>query len=131
MNAVGLHGIRVLLVDDLELIRTALGAVLTALGAAVSVEASAAAALETLTRERPDVLVSDIEMPEHDGLWLIAQVRALPESDGGTTPAVALTGRVSAEDRAEILRAGFQYHLPKPADMARLAGVIALLALKT
>jgi CheY-like chemotaxis protein len=128
---VGLHGIRVLLVDDLALIRTALGAVLTSLGAIVSVEPSAAGALETIRRERPDVLVSDISMPDHDGLWLIAQVRALPEGDGGAIPAVALTGMVSAEDRAEVLHAGFQYHLPRPANMARLAGVIALLALET
>ena len=131
MNAgPALDGIRVLMVDDLEDMTAPLAEILTMFGATVLVEASAGAALATLKRERPDVLLSDISMPEHDGFWLIAQVRSLPEADGGATPAAALTGKVLANDRAQVLRAGFQYHVPKPVDPDHLAGIVALLALK-
>ena len=125
-----LDGIRVLVVDDVLEVREAVGDILMALGATVTLEGHAPDALETLIRERPDVLVSDISMPVHDGFWLITAVRALAERDGGATPAAALTGNVSAEARAAVLRAGFQYHVPKPFDPKHLAGVIALLALK-
>ena len=104
--------------------------VLTHFGATVTAEVSADLALATLMRERPDVLLSDIKMPVHDGLWLIAQVRRLPAHQGGETPAAALTGNVFPEHRATILRAGFQYHVPKPVSAAQLAGIVALLALK-
>lgn len=78
-------------------------------------------------RERPDVLVSDIMMPGEDGYWLIGHVRALPVERGeGQTPAAALTGQTSAADRARVLRAGFQFHLPKPVHPVHLAGVIAI-----
>ena len=125
-----LRGIKVLVVDDNDAVREMLTEVLTDLGATVTAEASADVALATLTRERPDVLLSDIAMPGHDGLWLITQVRRLPAHKGGETPAAALTGNVLAEHRAAILRAGFQYHVPKPFSPAQLAGIIALLALK-
>jgi CheY-like chemotaxis protein len=125
-----LHGIRVLVVDDNDAVREMLVDMLTHLGATVTAEVSADLALATLMRERPDVLLSDIAMPVHDGLWLIAQVRRLPAHQGGETPAAALTGNVMAEHRATILRAGFQYHVPKPFSAAHLAGIVALLALK-
>jgi CheY-like chemotaxis protein len=69
-------------------------------------------------------------MPEKDGYWLISQVRALPAELGGSTPAACLTGRIEAEDRARVLRAGFQYHIPKPVDVRKMLGIVALLALK-
>ena len=125
-----LHGIKVLVVDDDDAVREVLTEVLTDLGATVTADASADLALATLTRERPDVLLSDIAMPGHDGLWLITQVRRLPANEGGETPAAALTGNILAEHRATILRAGFQYHIPKPVSAAQLAGIVALLALK-
>lgn len=87
-------------------------------------------ALTTLQAGRPDVLVSDLEMPEKDGYWLIAQVRALAPERGGTTPAACLTGLVEPEDRAKVLRAGFQYHLAKPVQIETLIGVVSILALK-
>jgi CheY-like chemotaxis protein len=99
-------------------------------GATVSMAETAEKALELLQEWRPAVLVSDIEMPGKDGYWLIAQVRALPAERGGETPAAVLTGRTGPEDRARILRAGFQYHLPKPFDTTALVGVVAILALK-
>jgi CheY-like chemotaxis protein len=79
---------------------------------------------------RPHVLLSDLEMPEKDGYWLIREVRALPPERGGSTPAACLTGRIEAEDRAHVLRAGFQYHIPKPVDVRKMLGIVALLALK-
>ena len=130
MSLPTLHGIKVLVVDDNDAVREMLMDLLTHLGATVTAEVSADLALATLIRERPDVLLSDIAMPDHDGLWLIAQVRRLPVHQGGETPAAALTGNVLAEHRATILRAGFQYHVPKPFSAAQLAGIVALLALK-
>lgn len=83
-----------------------------------------------LRRERPDVLVSDIEMADKGGYWLIGQVRALPPERGGETPAAALTGLPGAEHRASLLRAGFQYDVEKPVELRSLVGVVAILALK-
>jgi CheY-like chemotaxis protein len=125
---VTLHGITILIVDDTDDIRRACMFFLTALGATVMEESSAAAGLRTLVRERPDVLLSDIKMPDHDGLWLIAQIRALPSHQGGNTPAAAITGENTPRDEQVSLSAGFQYHLPKPVDADRLAGVVARLA---
>jgi len=130
MRGPTLYGIKVLVVDDNPLVREMLATGLARFGATVTAEVSADVALATLTRERPDVLLSDIEMPGHDGFWLISQVRILPAHRGGETPAAALTGNVMAEHRATILRAGFQYHVPKPFSAAHLAGIVALLALK-
>ena len=129
-SAPALHGIKVLVVDDNTLVREMLAESLARLGAVVPAEVSADGALATLTRERPDVLLSDIDMPEHDGFWLIAQIRILPAHRGGDTPAVAITGKVLDEDRAAILNAGFQCHVPKPVDLDQLAGIVSLLALK-
>jgi len=125
-----LGGIRVLVVDDCKLVRATVGAMLEHYGAAVTAVGSADEALETLERERPDVLVGDLAMPGRGGYWLIAQIRALPPERGGATPAAALTGFIGPEHRASILRAGFQYHIEKPVTLHKLAGIVALLALK-
>ena len=123
-------GVRVLVVDDCAANRELVTATLERSGATVTAVSCAERALEVVTRERPDVLVSDIEMPDKDGFWLIGQVRALPPQHGGTTPAVALTGLADAENRARVLRGGFQYHVAKPVDIWALVGVVAILALK-
>jgi CheY-like chemotaxis protein len=99
-------------------------------GATVTAVESAREALDALQRERPEVLLSDISMPGEDGYWLIEKVRALPAAHGGATPAAAITSHVTAEDRARVLRAGFQFHIPKPVEMIQLVGVVAVLALK-
>src|SRR5579884_1177872 len=85
----------------------------------------AQAALDELARGSFDVLVSDIGMPEHDGHWLIREVRKLPASRGGRTPAVALTAYARTEDRTAALRAGFDMHLVKPIDPFELHVVLA------
>lgn len=132
MNALGtsLAGVRVLAVDDDDDTRYVTRATLQRYGAVVIESASARNAFDVLRQERPDVLVSDLSMPGEDGYWLIAAVRALSIAQGGGTPAVAVTGHVTPEDRASVLRAGFQFHVAKPVDPHRLVGVVAILALK-
>ena len=130
MNALSLAGIRVLVVDDDDDTRYVTRATLQRHGAIVIESASARNAFDVLRQERPDVLVSDLSMPGEDGYWLIAAVRALSIAHGGGTPAAAVTGHVTAEDRASVLRAGFQFHVAKPVDPDRLVGVVAILALK-
>jgi CheY-like chemotaxis protein len=123
-----LDGVRVLIVDDDEGIRFTVRTLLEQNGAIVTDAPSAEAALALLRRERPDVLLSDLTMPTYDGYWLIHQVRGLPAEVGGATPAAAVTGHAEPEDRARVLRAGFQAHLPKRALPEGLIGTVASLA---
>ena len=125
-----LDGITVLVVDDNRAVLDALVELLTTAGATVIAEESAEEALATLTRERPHVLLSDIAMPGHDGLWLINQVRRLPADQGGETPAIAVTGHVLGDDRCALLSAGFQGHLQKPVAFQDLVMSIRLVALR-
>ena len=78
--------------------------------------------------QAPDVLVSDIGMPQEDGYALIRQVRALGTEAGGDVPAVALTAYARAEDRVKAIRAGFQMHVAKPVEGAELLAMVASLA---
>jgi len=71
------------------------------------------------------VLVSDIEMPGEDGYALIQKVRALAASEGGHTPAVALTAYGRTHDRVLALTAGYDMHIPKPVDPGELTAIIA------
>lgn len=121
-------GLRVLIVDDEPDTREMLAYVLTNCGAQVLTASSAAEGLEALRRERPDVLVSDIGMPEEDGYSFIAEVRKLAKEEGGDTAAVALTVYARAEDRVRAFRSGFQIHIPKPVEPAELVSVVASLA---
>ena len=126
-----LDGVRVLVVDDMRSVRQVVTDILECAGATVTAVDSAEDALEVLQLERPNVLLSDLSMPEgQDGYWLIGQVRALPPERGGTTPAAALTGYTGPEHRASVLRAGFQYHVEMPVGILELTGVVAILALK-
>jgi len=87
-----------------------------------------AEALVALEQHKPDILISDLGMPDEDGYSLISKIRALPSERGGQIPAAALTAYARAEDRMRVLRSGFQFHLPKPVDSAELVTVIASLA---
>ena len=125
-----LDGVRVLVVNDMRPVRQVVTDILECAGATVTAVDSAEDALDILQRERPNVLLSDLSMPEgQDGYWLIGQVRALPPERGGATPAAALTAYTGPEHRASVLRAGFQYHVAKPVGMQELIGVVAILAL--
>lgn len=117
-----------LLVDDDAMVRDVIGRLLVGYGGTVIAVAGAAEALDALPRARPDVVVSDIDMPGENGYALIRTMRALPPDLGGQTPAVCLTGRDAEEDEGHALRAGFQHCLTKPVDARRLVTVVASLA---
>jgi signal transduction histidine kinase/FixJ family two-component response regulator len=123
-----LAGLRVLVVDDEEDTRELIREVLRECGSEVILSRSAAEALDALEQHKPDILVSDLGMPDEDGYSLITRIRALPAERGGQIPAAALTAYARAEDRMRVLRSGFQFHLPKPVDSAELVTVIASLA---
>jgi signal transduction histidine kinase/ActR/RegA family two-component response regulator len=127
-DMVRLDGIRVLVVDDDADARETLNIILAQCGAEVRVSASVPEALSLLQRWRPDVLVSDVGMPDEDGYTLINQVRALKPKPGWNIPAVALTGYAGAEDRSRLLAAGFQLHFSKPVGIQELANAVATLA---
>ncbi|MBA2502021.1 MAG: response regulator, partial [Pyrinomonadaceae bacterium] len=126
-----LDGLRVLVVDDEPDARELLTVVLAQCGAEVTTAASVLDALAALEESRPDVIVSDIGMPEEDGYSLIRQIRALPDDRGGRIPAAALTAYAGAEDRKRALLAGFQLHIPKPVEPTELVAVVATLAGRT
>lgn len=123
-----LENLKVLIVDDELDTRLLISKVLEASGAEVLAIESAVAALEALEQFQPDVLLSDIGLPDEDGYALIARVRRLPPERGGLTPAVALTAYARAEDRTRALQAGFQIHVPKPVSTDELLAVVASLA---
>lgn len=123
-----LDGLRVLVVDNEPDARELLVVLLQRCGAQVSTAGSAHEALALVQAEHPDVLVSDIGMPNEDGFDLIRKVRLLAPESGGLTPAAALTAYGTPEDRARALVAGFQTHVPKPVDPIELAIVVSHLA---
>jgi PAS domain S-box-containing protein len=123
-----LEGLKVLVVDDEADTRELIREVLKECGSEVILSRSAAEALEALEKHRPDILISDLGMPDEDGYSLIAKIRALPSERGGGIPAAALTAYARIEDRMRVLRSGFQFHLPKPVDSAELVTVVASLA---
>ncbi|HEU4326822.1 MAG TPA: PAS domain-containing protein [Roseiflexaceae bacterium] len=127
-ETVPLHGLRVLVVDDQPAIVDLLVELLASDGAVVRACTSAQEALALLRSWRPDLLVSDIAMPEADGYWLIQHVRSLPPDQGGATPALALTAYVRTDDRRRVLAAGFQQYLPKPVEADALREVVGRLA---
>jgi hypothetical protein len=127
----GLKGLKVLLVDDEQMVREMVGTLLESREARVVSVGSAREALVALARELPDVLVSDIGMPVEDGYSLIRQVRSLPAESGGRVPALALTAHARVEDRTRALLAGFHMHLPKPVVQHELLACIATLAGRT
>ena len=121
-----LTGIKVLVVDDEDDSIEIVGRILERKGAEVRTARSMIKALEEFTRFSPQVLITDIGMPEHDGYELLARLRDLP--GGRSVPAVALTAMARNEDRIRALRAGFQVHIVKPVDFAELVAVVQNLA---
>jgi CheY-like chemotaxis protein len=122
-----LAGATLLVVDDEDDSRELLVAILEHEGAVVASASSASIAIERLREQRPDVIVCDIGMPVMDGYGFIREVRAAGESGGGWVPAIALTGYASERDSRDALLAGFQMHMGKPVDPARLVRSIARL----
>lgn len=118
-----LDGIKVLVVDDEPDTRELLKAGLENCGAEVQLADSSSEALQIMESIVPDVLISDIGMPDEDGYDFIRQVRALPLAKGGAVPAIALTAFARVEDRLKALRSGYQMHVPKPVELAELVAV--------
>jgi CheY-like chemotaxis protein len=124
-----LDGVRVLVVDDDSDTRQMLKAVLSECHADVITAASASEAIKEIEQRKPDVLVSDLGMPEHDGYELIKQVRKTESADNAARiPALALTAYAKAEDRVRALAGGYQVHLAKPVEPAEFVLVVANLA---
>jgi len=123
-----LDGLRVLLVDDEPEARQIISTVILRTGAEVKTCESAHEALAKLSEWKPDVILSDIAMPEEDGYSFIRQVRLLPHDKGGDTPAAALTAYARDIDRRQALAAGYQMHIAKPIGASQLISMIARLA---
>ena len=126
--SIDLHGLRIIVVDDELDARELLRSLLTTYGAEVIICSSAGEAFEAVRREKPDLLVSDIGMPNEDGYSLISKIRRLPETEGGKTPAIALTAFARIEDRIHALAQGFQMFVPKPVEPNELIAAIRSLA---
>ncbi|MBD1995129.1 response regulator [Leptolyngbya sp. FACHB-541] len=115
-----LDGLKVLVVDDDGDTLQFLAFLFETYGAEVAAVSSAGDAFQAVLEWRPDILVSDVRMPDEDGCMLIRRIRALPVEQGGQIPAIALTANVRESDRAQALEAGFQEHLSKPVDQDEL-----------
>jgi CheY-like chemotaxis protein/two-component sensor histidine kinase len=122
-----LRGRSVLLVEDDEDSREVIVKMLEECGLRVSQASNTSEALRLLQGERPDLLISDIGMPNEDGYSLIRRLRALSEQEGGQTPAIALTAYARSEDRAKTSSAGFNLHLAKPVGLVELSEALASL----
>jgi CheY-like chemotaxis protein len=123
-----LKGVRVLVVDDEADARDLVATVLRRAGADVLTAVSVAEALAISDRDRPDVLLSDLEMPGEDGYALIRKLRASPDPRLAGMPAAALTAYAGYEDAKRAREAGFEVHLPKPVQSRELVAVLAALA---
>ena len=111
-----LEGTKVIVVDDEADALNLLTTILEQQGAEVESASSASAALRVIERFRPDVIISDIAMPNEDGYSFLEKVRALPDAQLSQVPAVALTAYAREEDRRHTRIAGYHHHISKPFD---------------
>ncbi len=125
--SLNLKGVRVLVVDDDTDTREFVVFVLEQAEASVIWANSADEAFAALTQFKPDILLSDIGMPDIDGYMLMQQVRALPPEQGGQVPAIALTAYAGDFNRKQALAAGFQRHVAKPVEPNELVKAIVTL----
>ena len=120
-----LSGLNVLIVDDDSDTLTLMATALKRRHANVTAVSSAGEAIQAITHKRPDVLVSDIAMPDEDGYGLIKKIRSLENGVSENIPAVAITAYAKDEDRERALSAGFQIYLAKPVELTELISVVA------
>jgi signal transduction histidine kinase/CheY-like chemotaxis protein len=120
-----LAGVKVLLVDDADDTLDVLQQILRHSGATTMAASSAGTALALLEREQPDVIVSDIGMPDVDGFELMRRIRRRAASAGGSIPAIALTAFTRQDDRHKAMQAGFNGYLAKPVEPGSLVAHIA------
>ncbi len=119
-----LTGMKLLVVEDDSDTRTLLKKVLEQCGAKVQAVGSSAEGILAFSRERPDLIISDIAMPGEDGYVCIRKIRDIEAGSLQPIPAIALTAFAQPEDRRRALRSGFQVHVPKPVEPAELLGVV-------
>lgn len=123
-----LEGLRIMVVDDEKDSRELLEDVLSLCSAEILTVASADEALEKISAFDPEIIISDIGMPEKDGYQLIKEIRRREKAQNlKRVPAVALTAYARVEDRMKALSSGFQMHVPKPVEPAELAAVVSSL----
>jgi CheY-like chemotaxis protein len=122
-----LAGVRVLAIDDEEDALGLLRVVLEAAGAEVLTASSATEALRRIAEIKPDVLVTDLGMPQMDGFEFIRRIRSSADPTTREIPAAALTAFARSEDRTKALDSGFEMHLAKPVDPAELVSSVATL----
>lgn len=127
-SPVSLEGIQVLVVDDERDSRDLISRLLADHGASVVTAADADGALAKLKEQPPDLILSDVGMPQKDGYQFIREVRSLPANKGGRTTAIALTAFARSEDRTRAMLAGYQFHMPKPIEPQELIATVARLA---
>jgi PAS domain S-box-containing protein len=123
-----LAGLKILVVDDDADSRDFIAFVLEQDGAEIIALPSAIEAWREFSRAKPDLLVSDIGMPEMDGYTLMRQIRNLPPEQGGNLPAIALTAYAGEADSFQAISAGFQQHISKPIEPNQLVQAVAKLA---
>ena len=128
--AVDLTGLKVLAVDDSEDTRELLTMILDAYGAETRVAASGTEVLANLALFSPDILICDISMPDMNGYDLLQHIRTLPNTEGKSIPAIAVTAFAREEDRQRALTQGFQHHVAKPIKTQELVSAIAQLAMR-
>jgi CheY-like chemotaxis protein len=126
-----LENLKILLVDDEADMRDLVLTVLERQNAQVKVTASAPEALVILEQWHPDLLISDIGMPETDGYMLMRQIRSLPPDRCGRIPAIALTAYAGETDQQQAHSAGFQQHLAKPVEPEKLIEAISNLLVQS
>jgi DNA-binding response OmpR family regulator len=104
----------VLIVDDDRDTLELLEEILTSAGVEVACASNVARAFELLVAKRPNVIISDIDMPFENGHSFLRNLRSVLDEDGAQTPAIALSGRTTSEDRQRGLASGFNLYLTKP-----------------
>ena len=124
-RSLDLTGVSILVVDDHADARELVERVLLECGATVYTAGNADDAVQLVEGHKPQVMVSDIGMPDVDGYELIKRIRALGAERGGSLPAIALTAFARSEDRTRALRAGFLVHVSKPVEAAELVATVA------
>lgn len=124
-----LHGVRILLVDDSVDVRALVSRILERVGATVTSVEAASEAYQEITKHRPDIFISDIGLPEEDGLSLMKRIREYEKASGQSpVPSAALTAYAQVSDTERAMEAGFTRHISKPVTSTALLETIAELA---
>lgn len=118
-----LQGMHILVVEDDKDTRELIAHIISGCEAKVTTTASANEALQVLSQFKPDILLSDIGMPEEDGYSLIRKIRTSP-GEIQQIPAIALTAFARVEDKNLAIAAGFQQHLVKPVNPSELVSAV-------